>query len=193
MASDYPNNADSVLRGLWGNLVSAAENGRSASNMWNALRQGANSWAASVLNVTNPTPPTDAAIAAKAQELIGHVTIQDMNRYTSLAGEYLRAKQNLHQLGTDLQINGNAIFSPPWATTVGNPAVPTRYRIRVLRDITVRGFTSIQRNEWSTYEISGPLTNVADALNQANTLFSQSDYNSRASINAILDYTIEAI
>jgi len=193
MGSDWPNSADSVLRGLWGNLLSAAEGGRSATNMWNGLRSGAYSWAEGVLNITSAEPPTPEQITAKAQQLIGHVTIQDMNRYTKLAGEYLRAKQNLQTLDPGQQITGNSIFVPPWNNTADNPAVPTRYRIRVLRSITVRGFTQIERNEWSTYEITSPLTNIEDALNQANTLFAQTDYNSRASINEVLDYTIEAI
>lgn len=161
--------------------------------MWSSLRTAATEWATSVLAVTSTGPPSEADIAAKAHQLIGHVTVQDMNRYAKTVGEFLKSRRNLAALGSDLQITGDAIFQPPWATTVGNPAVPTRYRIRVLRSITVRGFTQIQRQEWATYEISAPLTNVADALQQANTLFAQADYNARASINDILDYTIEAV
>lgn len=194
MASDWPNNPDNVLRGLFGSLVSGAEQGgRGASNMWNSLKTAASDWATSVLNITQPTGYTQADVQAKVGQLIGHVTIQDMNRYAHTVGEFLRAKSNLQSLGMDYQITGNAIFTPPWSRTAGNPAVPTRYRIRVLREIEVRGFTRITREEWGTYELTGPLTTVADALNQANTLFAQADYNSRASINQILDYTIEAV
>lgn len=161
--------------------------------MWGALHDAARSWAEGVLRVTQAATPTAEQIDAAARGLIGRVTIQDMNRYSALAGEYLRARQNLQQLGETSQIEGTAIFQPPWSTTTGNPAVPTRYRIRVLRSITVRGFTQIQREEWATYEISSPLTTVADALNQANQLFAQADYNSRASINQVLDYSIETV
>jgi len=193
MAGNWTSDPDAVLRGLWGNLVSAAEGGRSASNMWTALRSGAYDWARGLLSVTSVTAPTEEEIQTQASALIGHVTIMDMNRYAKLAGEYLKARQNLKSLGETDQITGNAVFSPPWAKTIGNPAVPTRYRIRVLRSINVRGFTSIDRQEWSTYEITSPLTSVADALQQANTLFAQADYNARASINEILNYTIEAV
>lgn len=195
MADGWPNDPDSVLRGLWGNLVGAAQEpgGRSAVNMWDALHSGAEAWASSVLSITSPTVPTDAEIALQAQSLIGHVTIMDMNRYSSLVGQYLSAKQNLQTLQVGEQITGAAIFTPPWNTTADNPAIPTRYRIRVLRDITVRGFTHINRQEWSTYEITSPLTNLDDALSQANTLFAQADYNARADINAVLDYSIEAV
>jgi hypothetical protein len=161
--------------------------------MWRGLREGAYSWAEGVLSVTSSTPPTPEEIQARADEFIGHVTIQDMNRYSQLAGEYLRARQNLQQLGEGGQITGDAIFSPPWSKTVGNPAVPTRYRLRVQREIEVRGFTRITRTEWATYEFSGPITSIADLLNQANTLFAQADYNARASINQILDYSIETV
>ena len=194
MASNWPNDPDSVLRGLFGSLVSAAESGgRGAANMWSALHDAANSWASGVLSITSPTPPSAEEIQAKASQLIGNVTVQDMNRYSKTVGEFLRAKQNLQSLDPTSQIGGESIFNPPWATTTGNPAVPTRYRIRVLRSITVRGFTQIQRQEWATYEITSPITSVADALAQANTLFGQADYNARASINEILDYTIEAV
>lgn len=190
---DFSNDPDSVLSGLWGSLVAAASNGRSAANMWNALKVGAYNYAEGILNVTSATTPTDEEIQQAASGLISHVTIQDMNRYVSLAGQYLSAKANLHALGPGDQIPGNAIFSAPWAATAGNPAVPTRYRIRVLRDITVYGFTAINRQEWGTYEVTSPLTTAADALLQANQLFSQAKYNSRASINDVLDYSIEVV
>lgn len=192
MASDWPNSSDSVLRGLWGSLVSGAANGRDAANMWQSLREGAYSWAESILSVTSATVPTEAEIQAKGQELIGHVTIMDMNRYTKLAGEFLRARENLQSLGANDQITGNAVFTPPWSQTAGNPAVPTRYRIRVLRSLTYRGI-NVSTEKWSTYEITSPLTSTADALDQANALFAGADYNRSAGINAILDYSIEAI
>jgi hypothetical protein len=161
--------------------------------MWNGLRRGAYSWVERTLRVTSPTPPTVEEITAKANEFISHVTILDMNRYTKLAGEFLKARNNLHSLGPGDQIDGPSIFTPPWAKTADNPAVPTRYRIRVLRSIEYRGFTRINRDEWASYELTGPITSIQDAIDQANTLFSQADYNSRTSINAILDYSIEVV
>ncbi len=193
MASNWPNDADSVLRGLFPSLVQGAANGRGAANMWDSLRQGAYNWAQGVLHITNPVPANEAATQAKAAELIGHVTIMDMNRYTKMAGEFLRAKANLAAQGLDEQIMGTSIFNPEWSTTGDNPAVPTRYRVRVLRNITVRGFTHIERNEWASYEIASPITSMADVLAQANAMFSQADYNSRADINEILDYQIEVV
>jgi hypothetical protein len=175
-------------------MVSAREQGGgSAANMWQSIQSGALSWAEGVLNITSPTPPTQQEIAATAQQLIGHITILDVNRYTKLAGEYLSAKSNLANQGLEQQILGQSIFTPPWSTTAGNPAVPDRFRIRVLRDITVRGFTAINRQEWATYELAGPLGTAGDALTYANSLFTAADYNSRASINSILDYAIEQV
>jgi hypothetical protein len=161
--------------------------------MWNALKDAAYSQAASILNVTSAEPPSEEDIQAAASNLIGHVTIQDMNRYSSLAGQYLSSKANLEQLGRDNQITGTAVFNAPWSTTASNPAIPTRYRLRVLRDITFSGFSQVQRQEWATYELGGVLTTAGDALTTADALFNQADYNSRASINAILDYSIETV
>lgn len=194
MASDWPSDPDSVLRGLFGNFISAREQGGGgAANMWDSLRTGAEAWATGVLNITSQSPPTPEEISATAKQLIGNVTIQDVNRYTALAGQYIAAKNNLASQGLEEQILGTSVFTPPWSTTAGNPAVPDRYRIRVLRDITVRGFTLIDRQEWATYELSGALSTAGSALDFANQLFEQSDYNARASINSVVDYSIEQI
>lgn len=194
MASQWPDKTEGVLRSLFGNLVSGAEfGGRGAANMWTSLHDAAANWAEGVLSVTGSTPPTALEIQTKAHQLIGNVTIQDMNRMSKTVGEFLRAKENLNNLGLDSQITGDAIFNPPWSRTGDNPAIPTRYRIRVLRSITVRGFTQIQREEWATYEMTSPLTTLSDALNRANTLFAQAPYNASASINEVLDYQIEVI
>jgi len=175
-------------------MVSARQQGGGgAANMWDAIRSGAEQWAASVLSVTSGTAPTQAAIDAATQQLIGNVTISDVNRYTQLAGDYLRAKENLQTQGLYDQIMGTSVFTPPWAQTAGNPAVPDRYRIRVLRDITVRGFTTINRQEWASYELEGPLTSVIQALAQADARFTSADYNVRASINNVLEYSIEQV
>ena len=175
-------------------MTSAAETGgRGAQNMWNAVKDAAASWAESVLSVTSATTPTALEIQTMGQRLISGITIQDMNRYVATAGEYIAAKANLQALQAGEQITGASIFTAPWATTADNAAVPTRYRIRVLRDITVHGFTAIDRTEWATYELTGPLTTLADALDQADALFAQADYNARADIKNTLDYTIEAV
>lgn len=194
MASSWPSDPDAVLRGLWGNLVNARESGGGdAANMWDALRSGAEAWASGVLNITSPGVPTQAEIEAQAQQLIGHVTVQDMNRYTQLAGQFITAKNNLAAQGLEEQILGTSIFTPPWSTTAANPAVPDRFRIRVLRDITVKGFTAINRQEWATYELAGELTTAGAALAYADQLFNQADYNARASINSTLQYSIERV
>lgn len=161
--------------------------------MWDALRSGAQAWASGVLSITSVLPPTEAEINLQAQQLIGNVTVRDMNRYTALAGQYISSKNNLLSQGLEEQILGTSIFVPPWATTAGNPAVPDRYRIRVLRDITVQGFTAIQRQEWATYELTGPITTAGVALDYANQLFTGADYNARARINSVLDYSIEQV
>ncbi len=193
MAFGDAGNPDSVLRGLWGSIVNAAASGRDAANMWGGLRQGAYDYAQSVLNVTSASEPTATEIRAAADQMLSHVTIMDMNRYTQLAGQFLRAKENLFNAAPYAQIDGSMIFDPPWATTSDNPAVPTRYRIRVLRTLTVHGFTTITRNEWATYELAGPLTSIQDALNYANTLFNQADYNKTADIFSVNQYTLETV
>lgn len=193
MGSDFYNDPDAVLRGSFGSLVAGAAGGRDAATMWQSLREYAYSAAQSYLQVSGNTAPTEAEIQARGQDLIGHVTILDMNRYTKLAGQFLSAKANLQNRSLTDQIMGDSIFVAPWNRTADNPAIPTRYRINVQRSITVSGFTKIERTEWASYEITSPLTSLQDALDQANKLFGQAQYNNRATINEILDYNIEAV
>ena len=173
--------------------MNAAQYGRDAANIWGGLRQGAYDYAESVLNVTSPSSPSVADIRAAADSMLSHVTILDVNRYTQLAGQFLRAKQNLMDASPYEQITGGMIFDPPWATTSTNPAIPTRYRIRVNRSLIVHGFTTIERDEWATYELAGPLTSVEDAINYANTLFNQAAYNKTADIASVNQYTLETV
>lgn len=193
MAGDYPNDPDSVLRGLFGSFVSAAEQRLSTADVWAGLRQSANDWARSVLSVTVGPDVSEDDIAAKASQLLGHVTITDVNNYRSLAGQALRAKQNLQSLGENDQIYATSVFRAPWAQTADNPAIPTRYRLRVLRSITVHGFTDIERQEWASYDLGASLTTIADMLAQADRAFNSADYNRTADINETLDYSLEAI
>lgn len=194
MASDWPSDPNDVLGGLYGSIYAArASGGGSASNIWDAIRAGAASWAESVLSVTGSAAPTQAEIDAAAGQLLSGVTVSDVNRYNQIAGAQTAAHQNLQSQGLYDQIMGTSIFTPPWSTTAGNPAIPDRYRIRVLRSITVRGFTTIERQEWASYELEGPLTSVIQALAQADARFTSADYNVRASINDVLDYSIEQV
>lgn len=195
MANNWPSDPDAVMRGLWGNLVAARESGGgSAANIWSALQSGAQAWAEGVLAITSVQPPTEAEIALQAQQLIGNVTIQDVNRYNQIAGQFIAAKNNLMNLSVEQQIMGSEIFTPPWSTTAFNPAVPDRYRIRVLFDVTVHGFSPIDRQEWSTYELTSPLTSVNDALQQAIALYGRGESKGgRADVNDVLQYSIEQI
>lgn len=192
-ASDYPNNTDGFLRGIFGSLVEAAGRNAGTAEIWSTIKGAANDWASSTLAVTAGENVTDQMIADKVTQLIGHVTIQDVNQYRSIAGQAARAQQVLEGLAPNEQITAGAIFQAPWAKTADNPAIPTRYRIRVLRNITVSGFTAIEREEWATYDLGSVLTTTQDALDQADDLFNQAKYNKSASINRTLAYTIEAI
>jgi len=158
--------------------------------MWDALRTGAYNWAESLLNVTSATTPTADEIQAAADNIIGHVTVQDMNKYVQAAGDLLSAKAALMAATPLQQIEGNMIFSNELIQGSINPAVPSRYEFRVLRTLVFHGFTDVERQEWATYEMGGPLTNAYTMLNQANLLFNQAEYNSRVDIFSIDEYEI---
>ena len=192
MAADWTTNSDAVMRGMFGNLLSGAANGRDAANMWQSLREGAYSWAENYLTLTGTTKPTEEQIQAKGQDLIGHVTIMDMNRYVKLAGEAISAKNALHAMQPGTQIEGNAIWRPPWATSGGTDGRFEKYRIEIQRSITYRGI-NVTTTKWSSYEITSPLTTVEDALAQADSLFQQAKYFRSVGNYSTLDYRITKI
>lgn len=193
MAANWPNDSDSVLRGLFGSLLNAASRNLSTSDVWSTLRAGASNWAQSVLTVTEGPNVSQSTIDAKAQELLGHVSAADVSRYRGIAGQAVRAQQNLRQLGTGNQIGAREVFVAPWNVTADNPAIPTRYRLRILRSQSIIGLPQFEKITWSTYDLGVTLTSVDAALQLADDAFSRAKYNDAWQINEVLDYTIEAI
>ena len=193
MPDDQITNKDSVLRGLFGTFTAAAEAGMGTAEVWSSLRSAATDWATSVVSVTAGAAGYDEAVSTAAQTLLQGVTIQDVNTYRAIAGAAVRAKNNLQSAAGTEQIVGTSIFQAPWSVTGDNPAIPTRYRLRVLRNITVKGFTQVERNEWASYDLGINITSVDDAIKMANDAFNREDYNKTASINSVLDYSLEVV
>jgi hypothetical protein len=158
--------------------------------MWDAFNSSATDFVTQQLGLTSFGSATAEEIAAGVKEMTGNVTIQMMNTYVQLAGQNLRANANLAALELDQQIPGEAIFTPPWSTTGDNPAIPTRYILRVnssVRDLIAHGAYA---DQWNSYMISGPLTSMSDLLNRANQLFNQNPSASRYRVGSINAYTL---
>lgn len=185
---DSPN-----LRSLFPSIVSAASQGASTSEVWDAIRGAAGSIASQVLSTTLGRNPTEQEVLESAKGLLSGISATDVSAARGAAGQMVRAHNALLAASDDAQITSEQIGRAPWSTTTNVAGVNEQYRIRVQRSITVKGFTEIQTTEWGTYDLSGPLTSIADAVSQANNLWSGRDYNKRASINQVLDYVIEAV
>jgi hypothetical protein len=153
-----------LLSGLFGSFQQAASNFAGTSDLWTQLRVTAATWAFQAQGGGDLPSGADLE-SAGAEILRGQgVGIQAVNTYRGIAGQWRGAKQVLHGLDDDEQIPAAAIFSPPWATT-SSGAVPNRYRIRVEWEFNPDIGDSY--TQWSNYELTGPLTSVADALAQA--------------------------
>lgn len=181
------------LRQLFPAIVSAAADGASTAQVWDAIRGAAGNMASQVLSTTLGREPTEQEVLQSAKGLLDGISATDVSAARGAAGQMVSAHANLVGGDPDAQIDSSQIARAPWSQTTNVAGVNEQYRIRVQRSITVKGFTEINTTEWGTYDLSGPLTSVNDALTQANGLWSGRDYNKRASINQVLDYVIEAV
>ena len=189
----WSENQNPLLSGLLGTFQEGAQAGADTSNIWSSLRQAAANWYYQSLGIT---PPESAAQleSTGASILSGQgVSVQGVNTYRQVAGNWLRAKENLQALNPEDQIPGEAIFTPPWAQTAA-AGVPDRYRIRVNWNWTTD--SGEQTNQWSTYELSGPISSTANSLKQAYSLATGNDCwvaLSNLSTPEVADYEIEQI
>jgi hypothetical protein len=181
------------LRGLFPSIVGAAATGATTAGVWDAIRESAAGQATAVLSITLGRQPTPNELATATANYLSGIDAAAVSQARGAAGAFVTAHRNLLAQSPDEQILANSIARPPWATTTNLAGVNEQYRIRVLRSITVHGFTDIQREEWSSYNLEGTLTTANTALNQANTLFGNADYNRNVDINAVLDYVVEAV
>lgn len=192
MALDEFSSADDILMGSFTTFQGAASQGLSATNMWSALRQSANSWAQSVLSGGRQGAPTDEQVQAKANALLAHVRITDVNRYAQIIGQWQKARNNITSKDPLEQITAGDIFTPPWSKTSGNPAIPQSYTLRVewdRRDLI--GHKAYER-VWKSYTITGPLTNVQDLLARAERAFKESESWSRYRVRGITNFELTA-
>ena len=189
----WSDNQNPLLSGLFGTFQEGAQAGADTSSLWSSLRQAAANWYYQSLGIT---PPESAAQleSTGASILSGQgVSVQGVNTYRQVAGNWLRAKENLQALNPEDQIPGEAIFTPPWAQTTAAGG-PDRYRIRVNWNWTTD--SGEQTNQWSTYELSGPISSTANSLKQAYSLATGNDCwvaLSNLSTPEVADYEIEQI
>lgn len=181
------------LRSLFPAILSATQARASTAEVWQAIRESATSAATHVLGVVLGRAPTDQEILAGASKYLQGIDAAAVSSARGVAGAMVRAHDNLVARDPATQVLADAIARPPWAITVNQQGIREQYRIRVKRALTFHGFTDVTMEEWATYDLTGPITSVADALATADTLFQQADYNRRTDINQILDYWVEAV
>ena len=188
--SDYQN---PLLSGLFGTFQESAQAGDDTSSVWTALRQAAGNWYYQSQGITPPASAAELESTGASVLSAQGVSAANVSTYRGIAGSWQQAKTNLQALNPADQIPGEAIFVPPWSTTA-NSAVPDRYRIRV-------EWTQIQENgeltqRWGSYELSGPLSSINNALYQATAIALRernSGVVSSASVPQATDYEIEQI
>ena len=188
--SDYQN---PLLSGLFGTFQESAQAGADTASVWTALRQAAGSWYYQSLGLTPPSVAAELEAQGASVLSAQGVSANSVSVYRGVAGNWAQAKANLAGLNPTDQIPGEAIFVPPWSKTA-NAAVPDRYRIRIQWQWSPEGETPT--SQWASYELNGPLVNMANAVFQASQLAQGSQYwvaMTNASTPTITDFEIEQI
>jgi hypothetical protein len=189
---DWPGR-NALLSGLFGVFQAGAAARLDTASIWSSLRQAAGTWQ---LQATGTLAgATDEEIqSAGVDALSGQsVAATGVSTYRGIAGAWLSAKQNLHQLDQDAQITAREIFTPPWSITA-NTAVDPRYRVRAEWEITTPDGQVF--NKWGSYELTTPLTNMTDVLAQAQAQAGtapNSDWPVGALVTGVNDYELEQI
>lgn len=163
---------NSLLSGLWGSFQSAAINHSPSTDLWSDLRINAAKYYLGSLGEKVPTDDTYLEEIGRPILSAAGVNPGNVNIYRQVAGEWLAAKNNLATTASEQQIEGNAIFVPPWATTTDN-LTPSRFRIRINATWTNQADEAI--NGWKTYELFGPLSSLGEALDNASSQLVGSD------------------
>lgn len=182
-----------LLNGAFGTLQQAAAQRMDTAAIWQRLRVTTGTTFYQSQGI--PLPATDQEIEERGRQILSEqgVGVRQVNAYRGLAGQWLRAKQSLQQLGSEQVVLPQDIFVPPWARTATGE-VPSRYRMRVqwnLVDDLGRPSTA-----WGTYELQSPLTTVGDALAASQNLAGlqpTSDIPPGSVISGVQDFQIEQV
>ena len=182
-----------LLSGLFGTFQEGAAAGADTASIWSSLRQAAANW----WYATNGLPPSASlsVMESTGASILSEqgVTIFNVNTYRQVAGSWAQAKANLLALNPADQITGEAIFTPPWSRTA-DALVPDRYRIRVQWTWSPEG--QAPTSQWASYELTGPISSLNNALGQATQLAQRSLYwvqLTNTSTPEATDYEIEQI
>jgi hypothetical protein len=185
--------ASPLLSGSFGVLQSEAAARAGTADVWRALRLNAATWQ---WQTQGGGPlPSQAELEAIGRQILHDqgVTIQHVNAYRQIAGEWRAAKENLQRLAADQQIMASEVWQPPWAKTTG-AGTPARYQVRVQWQITLpTGELQVMRG---TYEVDSPLTTLNDVIDQARGLAGKkptSDMPLGSKITDVIDYEIAQI
>lgn len=156
-----------LLSSLFGTFQAAAAQHLSTADIWSQLRQTVAGISYQTQGVNAPADLS--AVEAEGARILSEqgVNAATVSTYRGIAGSWLQAKTNLQAADADTQILANAIFVPPWAKTAV-PELPSRYRIRVAWQVGEAGRATA--TVWKSYELTGPLSSVNSALNQAASL-----------------------
>jgi hypothetical protein len=184
---------NSLASGLFGIFQSAASGGTDTATVWANLRSAAGTWAYQAGG--GGEMPTEAELEESGRQILKDqgVTIQTVNTYRALAGQWQSAREALASADEGSQITASQIFTPPWANS-DTDAVPSRYRVRVNWELTPAAGDVFTK--WSSYELTSPLTSLDDILAQAEGKARDDKYLyllSGGAAPSVSDYEIEQI
>jgi hypothetical protein len=157
------------------------------------MREVATTWASATSRAIYGPDVTDEQIASRAQALLGGVTIQHVNTYRSLAGQYVRAQESAMSKNPADQFEAKDIFVAPWSRMAQTGGAIRQYRANVTFTSTFHGFEQVPLTETRSFLIGPTLTNANDLIAAAKSWYEQLPYNQRLSDVEISSFALEAV
>lgn len=182
-----------VLRGLFRSFISSAAQHVDTATVWDNLRNAAANFAAGTAASLYGSEATQEQIDTLSTNLLRGITIQDVNNYRSLAGQYVQAAQNATQNPAD-QFEARDIFVAPWSKLQTTNGAIRQYRANVTftaNRITETGIEEVLQTR--SYLIGPTLTNGDDLMAAAKSWYGRLPYNTDLTDIDVTDYALEAV
>lgn len=178
---------------MFGSFTAAAAANENTATIWQRINDYANAWAASTARAVYGPSVTDAQIADRAQQLMGHVTIMDVNNYRALAGQYERARQVATTQQSNAQFAADSIFVAPWSRLAQTGGAVREYRANVSFSSNIIGRGGRRLEETRAFVIGPTLTTPDDLIAAAKSWYEKLPYNTQINDVQVTDFALEAI
>jgi hypothetical protein len=150
---------------FYGSIQGAAAQGATTADVWAAMRGAAFNTAAFLAGLTASAALGNLGVLGMAASFLAGVNIQDVNQMRAIAGQNIRAAQNLANAPSNYAISSEMIGIPPALGTGEGTGLPQQYSLRV--NFTGTDITGAEVTDWYTIYGIDPSVTRGDLYNTA--------------------------